>query len=268
MTLKANGMKRNLHTHSTFCDGRNTPEEMVLAAIEKGFDEIGFSSHAMFPEWYDYTLPPARAQEYVACIRALAEKYKNRICVRCGLEADYIPGFTTPDKSRYADLGLDYLIGSIHFVLAPDGARVAIDHEPQMLVDGINDHFGGHGEQVVRAYLGAVRDMARTCDFDIVGHPDLFRKFNGKLHFFDESADWYREEIVRTADALVASGKIVEINTGAISRGWMDDAYPSAEFRARLVERGVKLILNSDAHFAEALDCAFDRFSACASSGQ
>ena len=50
MTLKANGMKRNLHTHSTFCDGKNTPEEMVRAAIAKGFDAIGFSSHFSLPE--------------------------------------------------------------------------------------------------------------------------------------------------------------------------------------------------------------------------
>ena len=50
------------------------------------------------------------------------------------------------------------------------------------------------------------------------------------------------------------------MNTGAISRGWMDDAYPSAEFRAMLRERGVRFVLSSDAHAAEAIDCAFDRF--------
>ena len=37
---------QNLHTHSTFCDGKDTPEETVLRAIELGFDSIGFSEHA------------------------------------------------------------------------------------------------------------------------------------------------------------------------------------------------------------------------------
>ena len=37
---------QNLHMHSTFCDGRNTPEETVQVAIERGFDSIGFSSHS------------------------------------------------------------------------------------------------------------------------------------------------------------------------------------------------------------------------------
>ncbi len=38
-------MIANFHTHTVFCDGRNTPEEVVLSAIEKGFSAIGFSGH-------------------------------------------------------------------------------------------------------------------------------------------------------------------------------------------------------------------------------
>ena len=36
---------QNLHQHTTFCDGKNTPEEIVLEAIKKGFGAIGFSGH-------------------------------------------------------------------------------------------------------------------------------------------------------------------------------------------------------------------------------
>ena len=28
----------DLHMHTTFCDGKNTPEEMVLSAIDKGLE--------------------------------------------------------------------------------------------------------------------------------------------------------------------------------------------------------------------------------------
>ena len=38
----------NFHTHTTFCDGKDTPEQMVLAAIQKGFSALGFSGHAYF----------------------------------------------------------------------------------------------------------------------------------------------------------------------------------------------------------------------------
>ena len=102
--------------------------------------------------------------------------------------------------------------------------------------------------------------MVEKFNFEIVGHLDLVRKFNAKRPYFDEKADWYREEIGKTAAAVAKSGKIAEVNTGAISRGWLDDAYPSEEFRGMLREKGVKFILSSDAHAADAIDCAFDRF--------
>ena len=40
---------QNLHQHSIFCDGKNTPEEVVQEAIAKGFGAIGFSSHCYMP---------------------------------------------------------------------------------------------------------------------------------------------------------------------------------------------------------------------------
>ena len=87
------------------------------------------------------------------------------------------------------------------------------------------------------------------------------RKFNVKHPYFDEAAAWYLAETERTADAIAASGKLVEVNTGAIARGWLDDAYPSPAFRALLRARGVRFVLSSDAHAADAVDCAFDRFA-------
>ena len=141
-------------------------------------------------------------------------------------------------------------------------AAVAVDASPRELAEGIAVHFGGSAEALVRAYFAAVRESL-AFDFDVVGHPDLVRKFNLKHPYFDESASWYREELERTSDAIAASGKIVEVNTGAISRGWLDDAYPSAAFRDRLRARGVKFILSADAHAADAIDCAFDRFGDC-----
>ena len=36
----------NYHTHTTFSDGKNTPEEIVNFAIEKGLKALGFSDHA------------------------------------------------------------------------------------------------------------------------------------------------------------------------------------------------------------------------------
>lgn len=256
-------MLTNFHTHSTWCDGKDAPEEVVRVAIRKGFAALGFSSHAMLPQAdVDWVLTPEKAPRYAAEIRALKAKYKDKIRIFCGVEADYIPGGATPSKAVYAAIAPDYIIGSIHWVKAADGALVAVDHTPQLLADGIRDHFGGSAEAFVRAYFAAEREMVRAFDFEVVGHPDLVRKFNAKHPYFDESAPWYRDELEHTAEAIARSGKLVEVNTGAIARGWLDDAYPSPVFRKLLRERGVRFVLSSDAHTAETLDAAFDRFSA------
>ena len=256
-------MKTNYHTHTNWCDGRDSPEDMVRAAIDKGFDVLGFSAHATFPDDSACTVPAAKLAAHIAEVRALATAYADRIRVLCGLEADYIPGVTEPSHAWYAAVAPDYLIGSVHYVIAPDGARVPVDHSPPLLQEGLTAHFAGDAEAYLRAYFAQVREMVARFDFDIVGHPDLCRKFNVKHPYFDEDAAWYREELVKTADAIAASGKIVEVNTGAISRGWLDDAYPSPTFRALLRERGVRFVLSSDSHATETLDFAFDRFASC-----
>lgn len=253
-------MKANYHTHTTWCDGASPAEEVVRAALAKGFDAIGFSPHMAYPLARAWELAPAEAGAYVAEIRALGRKYEGRILVFCGGEADYIRGVTAPERSRYSALGLDYIIGSVHSVMAPDGAEVQVDASPEELARGIAAHFGGDGAAFVKAYFAQEREMLGF-DFDVVGHPDLVRKFNVRHPYFDDSAKWYLEELEKTADAVAASGKTVEVNTGAISRGWLDDAYPSPLFRGLLRERGVRFILSSDSHAAGTVDCAFDRFA-------
>lgn len=253
--------KTNFHTHTTWCDGADSPETAIKAAIGKGFSAIGFSSHAMLPDpILDWTLDAGRGRLYANEIRALAAKYSGEIRVFCGVEADWLPGRSEPSRAAYSAIAPDYIIGSVHFVAAPDGAAVPVDKSPESLFEGISRHFSGSVESFIRAYFAAEREML-AFDFDIAGHLDLVRKFNAKHPFFDESAAWYVEELEKTAAAAAASGKIVEVNTGAISRGWLDDAYPSAPFRKLLRDMGVKFILSSDAHSAGAIDCAFEKFA-------
>ena len=62
--------KANYHTHTTWCDGKDTPEAVVAAAIDKGFSAIGFSSHSMLPEDdTPWLLTPEKAPRYAAEIR-------------------------------------------------------------------------------------------------------------------------------------------------------------------------------------------------------
>ena len=230
-------MKVNYHTHTTWCDGMDSAETMVKAAIDRGFEVLGFSAHG------DMLSSPLA---YIREIRSLSAKYREQIKILCGIEAEEGDTLGLKDK-------LDYAIGSLHYVRSQDGAKVAVDHTAQLLSSGIAEHFGGDEEMFVKEYYRQQRAMIERGGFEILGHPDLIHKF-GLLDHVDAK----REEAL-TADLVAAKNLMVELNTGAIARGYLDEAYPFPAFRALFRERGVKFVISSDAHSAAALDCAFDR---------
>ena len=79
-------MLANFHTHSTFCDGKNSIEEVVLSAIEKDFDVIGFSGHGYTD--FDLTYCMKDVDGYISEVSRIKEKYKNKIEVYLGVEED------------------------------------------------------------------------------------------------------------------------------------------------------------------------------------
>ena len=89
-------MKFNLHTHTTRCHhAKGSDEEYVLAAIENGYDMIGFADHApyVFPSGHKsgFRMELSKAQGYVDSVRALQDKYSDKIQVKLGFELEYYP---------------------------------------------------------------------------------------------------------------------------------------------------------------------------------
>ncbi|MBO5137872.1 MAG: histidinol-phosphatase [Spirochaetaceae bacterium] len=256
-------MKTNYHTHSTYCDGSNTPEEIVQVAISKGFTVLGFSSHSLFPFGTDWHMPPQQFNTYREEISFLQKKYKSQIEILCGLESDYLPPLTIPRKENYKTMNLDYLIGSTHYVSTKQG-WFTVDGSTEEVAYGLNTLFKGNGKKLVQKYFALQREMIQCGDFDIIGHADVIRKRNSELHFFDEKESWYKRELEATAKELSKKGIIAEINTGGIARKVINDVYPSATFLQILHRYNVPITINSDAHSANDLDYAFDFAKKCA----
>ena len=61
----------NFHTHTRYCDGKNTPEEMVQYALKLGFDSLGFSGHAFTEFDLSYCMTPEETKQYIDEINAL-----------------------------------------------------------------------------------------------------------------------------------------------------------------------------------------------------
>lgn len=250
------------HTHTLFCDGKAEPEAFVQAAINSGFDYIGFSAHTAFPFDDSWHMKVADYNSYFMSILELKKKYDGTIQILSGIEADYIPPATAPDYKIYKGLPIDYIIGSVHFVSKKHSAApeewVGVDDSTEHVAEGLQRVFDGDGKAFVKEYYDRVREMALTSDCDIIGHPDLIRLRNTELHFFDENDSWYKDELAATAEALAKSGKVIEINTGAMSRGYMKSPYPSLDFLKMLKNNNVPIMINSDAHKPEHLSYAFD----------
>lgn len=265
----------NLHTHCKYCDGNNTPEEMVLSAIEKGFTVLGFSSHCIYPlssDFYrtpndDWHLRTKDIRTYTEEINRLKEKYASQIKILLGFEADYFKsqkvGTAIPDKFVYTEFKPDYLIGSVHFVNSEKGFYTVDNSTDTVKNDLIrlytNPETGNiDGRKAVCEYFQAQREMLTLGHFDIWGHPDLIRKRNDVLKFFDENESYYKEELQLTTKIAAKTGVICEINTGAIARKAMTDTYPSDYFLQLIHDAGIPVCINSDSHSVDTLDTAYD----------
>ena len=238
----------DLHTHTVYCDGKNTPEEMVLAALDRGMDCLGFSEHTY--TYFDESccMSPLGTAAYQGEVRALAEKYASRLRILCGAEQDY-----WSDESTAA---YDYVIGSVHYLRSGDGF-FPVDESPEFLREAVDRQYGGDWYAMAEDYYALVSRVAEKTGCDIIGHFDLVSKFNEKYPFFDETHPRYAEAWQRAADILLKTGKPFEINTGAVSRGWRTGPYPRDEMIEYIAQRGGRFILSSDAHSADTLCFGF-----------
>lgn len=236
----------DMHTHTNFCDGKNTPEDMVKAAIKKGMECIGFSehSHTSFDESYCLSIDTTR--QYKAEINRLKEKYADKIKVLCGIELDFYSDANPKD--------FDYTIASVHYIKFGDD-YVPVDESADILKSAANKYCKGDIYALTEKYFETV---SRIKTADIIGHIDLISKFNEKAHLFDESAPRYVAAYKKVVRKLISTGALFEINTGAIFRGYKKSAYPNRNIAQFIAKKGGKFILSGDAHCSDALCFKFD----------
>lgn len=238
-------MLSNFHTHTNFCDGKSTVDEIVLCAIEKGFDAIGFSGHGYTDFDLRYCMQDTCG--YIKAVRTAAEKYKDKIQVYTGTEEDI---FGETDRGQF-----DYIIGSSHYV-KKDGKYYDVDESYEKINAAI-DAFAGDTIAYAKAYYETFCEYIIRRKPDIVGHFDLLTKFDEKyepLFLGDKKYEKLSEEYLRYA---LSSDCIFELNSGAISRGTRKTPYPAENLLYVLKKEKGKVIINSDSHEKNTIDCHF-----------
>lgn len=242
-------IKQNLHTHSLYCDGNDTIEDMVLEAIRKDFTVLGFSGHGNCRHIDDYSMTEEKTQKYIHDVLAMKEKYQKQITIFLGIEEDLL-GEVFPKHQPY-----DYVIGSVHFVKA--GERyLAVDQSREVthqIVEAYGDFLN-----YAKSYYTEVKKIANRDEVDIVGHLDLLTKFNENEEWISFHDDNYLKIAYECIDALIAQKKIFEVNTGAIARGQRKTPYPHRTLLEYIALHGGHICLNSDCHQKAMLDCYYD----------
>ncbi len=245
-------VRQNLHMHSTWDDGKNTAEEMIAASHAAGLQSVGVSLHSPMPEFCPCDHPEVFIPAYLREIRALANKFADRITVYAGIEWDVLSDIDlTP---------FDYVIGSVHELPVP--GVPAVDHCPEVTERFLAEHFGGDADAAAECFFGEYAKVAHNPEVDIVGHFDLLTKFDEQHRFFNPDSRRYRDAARAAMEELVRADKIFEVNTGAISRGYRTTPYPSPELMGWLRELDARVTIGADAHHVSGVVCAFDKAEA------
>jgi histidinol-phosphatase (PHP family) len=191
--------------------------------------------------------------EYIATVNAAKRRWEGRLAIYLGLEVDFIPGLMGPSDKDYGEMGLDYLIGSVHFVLPPKGAPFTVDAPFEEVEEGIRTGYGGDPLALVEAYWDNLEAMIRAGGFDILGHPDVIKKNNSQNRLFSEDRDAYRDKCAAIAALAGEKGLTIEVNTGGMNRGRISSPYPSLYFLQCFRKNNVPATINADAHIPDDL---------------
>ena len=239
----------DLHTHTVYCDGKNTPREMIESALKKGFSAIGFSAHAYTPFDESYCIKKEDTARYLAELSALKAEYADRIRVLSGFEVD---AYGNLPEGAY-----DYRIGSAHYVKVGE-QYYDVDLSAEYTKKVISEVFSGDADAYAEAYYQALATVG-CVNPTFIGHFDLLTKFNEHEALIDTASLRYIKAWQSAADTLLALGVPFEVNTGAMARGYRSAPYPSYEILDYLKSRGATFVLSGDAHSLSGIGYVFDR---------
>lgn len=202
-------IKGDIHTHTNFSDGLNSLEEMVEAALLRGYEYYGIADHAP-------SVTSRGEKEVMGIIDTQRKRIEQlnssnlNITLLFGYEVNILADATLALPDEFLQK-LDYAVASIHTV------------------------FDQPETQITERMLAAIENPY----INIIGHP------SGRLINERPGSDLNWDVIF---EAAKKHNKIIEINSQPNRLDLADDLVYEA------VRKGVKLIINTDAHSTYNLD--------------
>lgn len=204
------------HTHSKYSDGKNSPEEIILTAINLNLKLIAITDHVnKKSKWLE---------NFESEINNLKEKYRNKITVLSGIEAKVVDFEGNIDaKDDFFDQ-VDIVLAAFH--------RIPTEHgfmsKNQIYVQK---------ELAFNNWNMAMMSVISNPDVDIIAHPTNILKKNHII-----ISDKIKKQICKAASK---NKKIFEYN--------LSHNVPDLKFIKDLRRYHVPITIGSDAHNIETL---------------
>lgn len=231
-------IKENYHTHTYRCGHAiGTDEEYILEAIACGITELGFSDHIFLPHHSQIGIRGEyeELEGYLSSLEALREKYKDRIKIRIGFEAEAMASYFPYYRKLLEEGRVEYLILGNHCDVSPKGGFVFYFSHATSKKDIIK-------------YTNTLVKGIKTGLFKVVAHPDYYM---GSYLKWDSTSKSCAKKICKAAKKYNVK---LEFNFGAVRRGkrlLKDEyrfAYPYHKFWEIAKKYKCKVMIGLDAH--------------------
>ena len=243
----------NFHSHTQFCDGRATIEEMARAAVACGMEYYGFTPHSPIPIGSPCNMSFHSVGDFLAEVERIQNIRELSSCrFYKGMEIDYLGTEFGPSDEYFNNLGLDYRIGSVHFIPSQNGEFIDIDGNFENFCRRMKLYFRNDIEYVVATFYAQSTAMIEAGGFDILGH---FDKIGQNASYFApgiEDSQLYSTLVNRLIDTIIERNLTIELNTKA--REQHGRFFPGERYLVRLVDAGITILVNSDAHRPDRID--------------
>lgn len=227
------------HCHTPLCKHAvGDPSEYAQVALNRGLKGMIVTCHNPMPNGFSAAVRMSESEfdRYVQWVGQTAQRWKGRLDVRLGLEADYFVGHESYVQRQLEQTDFQFVLGSVHPQISEYRERF---WHPDPL-------------QVQRTYFQHLAASAETGLFDSLAHPDLIKNFTASAWHPDE----IMADILRALDRIAATGTAMELNTSGLLKT-IPEMNPFPEMLVEISKRGIPITLGADAHEPDRVGAGF-----------
>lgn len=257
------------HVHTHYSHGDSEVYRMVMEAIKRQIQNLGFSEHFHYDYMTDLGRPTVGGKPvdgtlfddfklYYRAVEQAKLDFADKIDIRVGVEVDFVESkaddikatlvvkpFLHDYKEKNPDrqFEFDFIMGATHFIGQP--------------LKYFSDYKSQGDDWLIDEYFKSVEDCVKSGLFDIIAHPEMIK------YFVDKDFEDYRPRVVTLVNLMVQYGVAIDVNTDYLKNPVTklvepERLNPGIEMLKLCHEKNVPLVLGSDAHAPGKLAENFD----------